>query len=414
VSHPDPLAADRRVAVVGIVALVVFVAIGVVSASLLTGSACDDLVPRPVADTSAPPEVREELAPVLDPLAQHLGDVRAVLSAVEPATASVVDGHLALLGGRAVVLDATPAAIDLDGRVVGSGTTLFALAWINDLTGQVDALQPMTTTLQPGPCLDTAVVGEPFAFHLDAGGGALLLLRVDEDGRDPDIELRDGSGRRWRAPLPSPTAPPGLLGDRTAGLLAGDLVLVARQGAGHEPEPVVLALEPADGSERWALTTSALPNDPAAGDAPIVWRPVAVTATTAVVVRDGSTLVGLDAMHGEVRWQRPLGGMLLDAAVVDGTLVVAVATEDGVTVEEIADSGEAARVGGLPAADTAVVLALDDGALVGTSSGWLLTGPAGERARDDAPAIMAGAHLDGATLLVVALDDGVVAVLLDG
>src|SRR5690606_8586714 len=101
------------------------------------------------------------------------------------------------------------ATFDPGVRLAGDGTGLFALAWMNDRTGQIDALLPLGTTLDPGSCVDTAVVGSPFAFHLDANGGEMLLLRVEEDAVDPHIELRDARGGVvWTAGIGVPVAPP--------------------------------------------------------------------------------------------------------------------------------------------------------------------------------------------------------------
>jgi outer membrane protein assembly factor BamB len=401
-AHPDPMAADRRVLTIGMIALVAFVMIGVVSASLFTASACRDLEPRVVTGLEAP---ATSIVPVevVAGLVDALGPMTGVLVAGDAPGAAVTDDGPVLLGSRAMTIGGqTPQAVEIGGRVIGSGPTLFAVAWINDLTGQIDALRPMTSSLEPGACLDTAVVGEPFAFHLDARDGALLLLRVEEDAADPEIELRDEGGRRWRAPLATPIAPPGVLGERVSGLVADDVVVVTRRAGAGEAEPAVVALDLRDGTPRWTRDASGLG---AVGDEPAWWRPEAVVDATVIVSRDRRTLVGLDVDDGTIRWERSLDGSLLAAGAVGGEVVVAVATATEVVVSQVAVvDGTAQPLGRLPASERAVVIGLDDAVLVGTSSGWLVAGADGGRATGNGPEILAGVHHDGATLLVVALD----------
>jgi hypothetical protein len=110
--------------------------------------------------------------------------------------------------------DLATAAVTLGaGTPVGSGLHLYSLALTNPLTGQVDALQPLDEELEGLTCQDTALVGSPLAFHLAASDGQLLVLRVEEDGDEPELELRDPvAGQVWAAGLRLPTAPAGLTG----------------------------------------------------------------------------------------------------------------------------------------------------------------------------------------------------------
>ncbi|MEX0705370.1 MAG: hypothetical protein WD041_02005, partial [Nitriliruptoraceae bacterium] len=175
--HPDPMAADRRVLVIALVAMVVFVSVGVVSAQLFAGSPCGDLAPSPSPVT--PTEVPSEASPfeaVLGP-ASGAWDVGFAADGL----VEVFDGRLAVTGPGMLTIGADGpdgGVLAAPARVVGGGDTLWSIAWMNDLTGQVDALVPIDEDLEVGTCVDTAVVGSPFAFHLDAGDGQLLLLRV--------------------------------------------------------------------------------------------------------------------------------------------------------------------------------------------------------------------------------------------
>jgi hypothetical protein len=121
------------------------------------------------------------------------------------------------------------AGFDAPAVVVGTGSTLYAVALMNETTGQVDAVQPLDADLEPaGGCLDAATVNVPFAFHLDANDGEALLFRVEEDSDEPELQLRDRGGIRWDAPLEVAIAPPGLLGERLA---------VVRRELFRAPEP---------------------------------------------------------------------------------------------------------------------------------------------------------------------------------
>jgi hypothetical protein len=233
------MSADRRVLAVAAISMVALVLVGVVSAQLFTRSACASIDPEPIADRSvaavAPAVAGEGVPDVGLVAAEALPDVpegnrdavTAAIASLEGAigplvTAAdvrgaeglrVVDGGVAAVGPVTTVLGAdgaeVQATVDVDeGTVVGSGSSLFSLALVNQLTGQVDALQAVDVGLAAGPCVDTATVGTPLAFHLDAGDGELLLLRTEEDGDEPAVELQ-GSGR-WQRLVhrAGPSAPP--------------------------------------------------------------------------------------------------------------------------------------------------------------------------------------------------------------
>ena len=344
-SATDPMAADKRVLIIGLVTMVVLLAVGVTGAALFTASACNDIELQRAADRAAGTdsatlldelEIGGELAQRLDGTLEDLeaafGPITGVADVGDATDLVALDGVAGAIGADRVTVVAgagssvlAGATFDEPAQVVGSGGQLFSLALVNPLTGQVDALAPVSPALDAGTCVDTAVVGEPFAFHLDAGDGELLLFRVEEDAAFPEVELRDGSdGRRWITPLDVPVAPPGILAERISGGLGENLVVAARRVIPGETEPVAVALGRGDGQARWEV-------DPSVLDAVIQETPVWVTVLAVdedVVLlgvaeeeaRDVITPVALSSGDGAVRWiAEPIAGSV-DVQVVGDTV----------------------------------------------------------------------------------------------
>lgn len=329
--HPDPMAADKRVMIIGVVAMIVLVGVGVVSGALFAGSACGDIEPAPmdapvaapdldaVLNTLAVPDGEEALQAAVDELAGTLGTVTGVADVTGATELTGLGGGVAATGRATVALDGAGAEVvaaasfDDPARVVGSGSTLYAVALMNELTGQVDALLPVDAQLAPGTCVDTAVVGDPLAFHLAAGDGELLLVRIDEDGDTPELELRDATvGRRWRAAFDVPMGPPGILAERITAAMDRELVVAGRRTIPGEEPAAVIAVDRRDGQTVWELDADALV-DAAAVDGP-VWVTVrevdddgvvvAVSPDTDGVVNDGAVRevwLVLDREDGAVR-----------------------------------------------------------------------------------------------------------------
>jgi len=295
--HPEPLAADRRVLVIGLAAMVAFVMIGAFSASVFTASACADIEVSDFDASALVADITDETGELTDldgVLRDGLGaDPGSIIAAVDltQLTADVADGDLHEIGigadtvgdprgagvelaplanGAVAVVVTTDAGVDVvaleagvavdagarfgpTARVVGDGSSLFVVAHINDLTGQVDAFRAVTGDLSTGQCVDTALVGSPFAFHLAAGDGDLLLLRVEENAADPLVELRDASGRQWATVVDVPVAPPGFLGERVTAAMGADVVATARRFVPGDGVPVITGFSRADGELTWTV-----------------------------------------------------------------------------------------------------------------------------------------------------------------
>ena len=364
------MAADRRVLIIGLVAMLVLVGVGVGSAALFATSACGDIDPRPATPGTAGDDIASVLGDGSDPAAAALGSlVEDLVEAFGPLTGvvdvtgatSVVEfgGAPAALGAVTTVLGpdgATPRAVasfEEPSQVVGDGDRLYSLALINPLTGQVDALVPLDAELEPGTCVDTAVIGEPFAFHLDAGGGELLLFRIEEDSDTPQLELRDAiDGRRWVADLDVPVAPPGILAERVAAALGDELVVASRRVIPGEEAPAIVAVGRDDGAERWrVLPATILERD--GSDEPRWLEVAGVGADLAVVTvamepdRERATLVAVDLADGAVRWRADPGDGPVDVRDVQvGPGQVWVAwQDDGEVVATSLDVRDGARLG---------------------------------------------------------------------
>ena len=418
--------------------MVGLILLGAVSGALFARSACADIgpsavtLPVTVTGTAAGPPVPEQLATLLPDaaatelaaldrglavLADHLGVVTgfALASGAQELTATTL-GPVAV-GSEVVQLAASGApartAVSLgSGTAVGSGAHLYSLALTNALTGQVDALQPLDAELGGLTCVDTALVGSPLAFHLDAGGGQLLLLRIDEDGDDPELELRDPvAGRVWGADLTLPTAPAGLAGARLTAGLGPELIVAGTRTGPGEPAPVLTAVARDDGTPRWSLDRDDLA---AIG---IELSSSAATRAEVIAVDDELVLVALrevtgegradeeaeqDARSvgaqqvialgvaaGELRWSLPLApGERVVSAVRSGEAVTVVSLDAGTvpgadTDGTIGTDGRDGSVGSAPGAQVRVRRVSGDGAEVGASTAVL--GP------QVSPAAIAGA-----------------------
>ena len=355
----DPLAADRRTLVVAVVAVVVLVSIGVVSASLFARSACEvlELGPLPAPATAEVPETvlasafedadeatHEAMADVIAALESEFGALIGITDVSGADQLARLPGAVAATGEIVVRLAADggdPRAVDVDeGEVVGDGAALYSLAVGNELTGQVDAFFPLDAQLEPGSCVDTAVVGTPFAFLLDAGDGELLLFRSEEDASTTEVELRGPAGPRWATAVALETAPPGVLGERLAGALTPDLAVVVTRTSPDDETPVVTALQRGSGRVEWTVSREELVGI-VSDDAPQSSAVVVVDDEQVIVElrreADGDreeaaapVIVALDAADGEVLWSEvavPTGPTL--DGVIDSSGRVLVAFEQG-------------------------------------------------------------------------------------
>lgn len=430
----DPLASDKRVLIIGVVSVVVFAAIGVTGAALFTDSACTGIQPEPSVRPSSVGSPDQVLGELLDHDQREVRDellagVAELEASLGPATgAAEVTGADRLLGladGRAVAVGASTRVIAAAGAaveatagfsppavVVGGGDGLFSLAWINDLTGQVDALTPLDTDLDAGTCLDTAVVGEPFAFHLDAGGGDLLLFRVEEDSAAPEIERRDADGRAWSMPLAVPTAPPGILAERVSARL-GPQVVVARRVIPGETPPAVTAFDRVSGAVAWEV-----PADEVlaiGGRAEPLWVEVLAVGDELAVLglsrdvdddRALAAVVAIDIAEGAVRWDVALDApaRLEDVAIGPEVVAVALGDDTGTEVRSlgIEDGAMILTFDALPGDDARFAARTDGSAVLVTGDATAILSADGRELR---PTTMPGrsrdvvVHQEATTLL---------------
>lgn len=439
----DPLSADKRTLAVAALAMVVMIAVGAVSAALFTGSACDALEPsaretaglqRDVADTLAGQLGlgQEDAVAVVDALDSVAGADAELLGAVAVGDADRLahaHGALAALGPDATLLGdgQVSAAVSYEepGTLVGDGTP-FAVAQVNDETGQIDALAPVDEDLQPGACVDTATVGTPLAFHLDAADGRLLTLRMSDEAENPEIELRGPGGPEWTTPVAVGAGPPGTVAARHDGAIGDELVVSARRAVSGERGPVVTGVERADGEVRFETSQATLAAEAPAGDRPL-WPEVVAVTEQAVVVsvsredEDGERgphrLVGLDPSSGEVAWssslslsEAPTAGRLTDAG-----LLVAAPDGDSQQLARI-DLGDGSEEVLHVASGQRVRLALEAGSLWAAVDAGLIRVPLGEGepASLQAPLLVRDVEATGGRLVVLlAVEDRAVAVWLD-
>lgn len=379
--HNDPMAADRRVLVIALAAMLVLVGVGFGSAALFATSACGDIDPRPQAPGAAATSLTAlaaegaidadetvALEEFVADLEGQVGELRDVTEVATGGALTPLDDGVAVVGGVTTVLGAEPAqvrasaAFEDPALIVGGGDRLYSLAYINPLTGQVDALLPLDGDLEPGTCADTAVIGEPFAFHLDAGDGELLLFRIEEDADTPQLELRDAvAGRRWVADLTVPVGPPGILAERVTAILGEELIVATRRVIPGEDEPAVVAVSREGGVERWQVAPSQVVEDPAEPQ----WLTargqgsgIAVVTVAAESDRDRAQLVAVDLEDGTVRWAASPGDGPVDLGAVqvasgqvwtawqqDGEVVLSSQdVRDGTVLGERRLVGEAARL----------------------------------------------------------------------
>jgi len=111
-SGDDLMAADRRTLVIGALAMVALVLVGVVSGSLFAGSACDDIAPRTVAAPAGTSDLQlldraldglgeeelTELRAQLTALSEELGGVTGVAAAPGATSLAATAGGVASLG----------------------------------------------------------------------------------------------------------------------------------------------------------------------------------------------------------------------------------------------------------------------------------------------------------------------------
>lgn len=332
--YEQPFAADVRTMVIAAAAMVLLVVAGVVSASVFAGPVCDRLAPAPLD----PPPVagpgpdavtagladgeRDRVGRVIERLSSEFGVVSGVAVAEDAERVAVTPRGPALLGRGATVLSGDGAAVEAavtfpGATVVGDGATLYALALENDVTDQVDALQPLDADLAALTCVETALVGSPLAFHLDAGGGELLLLRSSEDGEDVEVQLRDPTrGEVWSRGLEMPAASAGGQGAATSAVLAEGSVIVGRDVGLDAGVPALRGLARGDGEPVWQLTAAEIARhlgDEAGDDGA---REVEVLA-----VRGGEAVVAFGAPEGagpvRLVWIDVAGGTIVGHEVAD-------------------------------------------------------------------------------------------------
>jgi outer membrane protein assembly factor BamB len=422
----DPMSADRRVLAVAVVSMVALVLVGVVSAQLFTRSACDRIAPDPVdartvgiagpalldegatdvdlvLDEAFPTldaEGRDGLVAALAVLEDELGPLVAAADVRGAERLATVDGEVAALGAVTTLLDDGGTDVrttgDLDeGTVVGSGDAVYSLALVNPMTGQVDAVQPLDAGLTAGPCVDTATVGTPLAFHLDAGDGELLLLRTEEDGDEPAVELRDAAtGSVWSTPLDVGVAPAGVLAERVTARLGEDTVVVGWRTMADDEGDAVAALDRATGEVRWTAPVTPFREAARAEERPL-WIDVLAVDGDGVLVslvpEEGSglpstaTVALLDLVDGEARWTQDPGGHPPALAVPIAADWAIAAAEEGLEVTELdGATGELLGQSLGPAGREPRGAQLADGGLVVTAGSLLLVDGDATRGDEDA------------------------------
>jgi hypothetical protein len=441
------------------VVMFALVAVGVGTAAVFTRSACERLAPDAVPAGVAGSDVDAVLTEMVDDaearatltrsfgdIADLLGPVTGVADVTGAQRLAVGADGVAALGSTTTVLGPDGASVrsraDLDdGRPVGSGATLYSLAVANELTGQVDALLPLDGDLEGLTCVDTALINTPLAFQLAAGDGELLLFRVDEDGAEPELELRDPvAGSVWSTPVEVGVAQPGILGQRLTAAMSDDLAVMGRRTAPGDDPPAMTAADRDTGSVAWTIDRQdlgALP-DPelptrtdvvAAGEGLVV---VALTAepadgevaSDAADTTDGSDVGGdepvrlgvFDAADGAARWQLELdaGDVVRDVVVADGRVWAAIASvDDTISVVEFDPDGEVVASASV-AGGTGGVAALPDGGAFAVLDRGVVLADATDGGASAITWDVVGrdvvAHDGGVTALFETPDDGAVAV----
>lgn len=312
---------DRRVLTIGVITMVVFLLIGVGSAVVFARPACRLVAPTFVAldvtvDGANDPLVasgNEDLVAFVTDVNQvFAGDVWAV-NAPGTERLTVFGGRLAAVGTSVLMFDGmnrpTGQINFKEAAVVGGGDVLYALALTNPTSGQIDAIQPIDRDLNVGTCVELALVSTPLAFFVDAADGEVLLLRSDEDGEDPFVEVRDPDvGRRLDIPVDLTVGSAGQHGVRTAGVFYGDIIVFTQALTDATDDTVVWGIDRTDGSMRFTVSAEQVRD--AANIAGEVALPVRLNG-------DGVALVIADDD----------GVVLLDIASADGALTVTTDTD---------------------------------------------------------------------------------------
>lgn len=436
----DPLAADRRTLTIGAIAMVGFILIGVVSAQLFARGACGApadpvAVTATVVHPAALAEALEDGGGLTESLRNLFGAsmVTAFEAAGATSLAPVVPGGLLVAGeGRASTLtvDGSGHALDLLGQVAGDGTAVFDLVVPNALTGQVDALVPVTVDgMVPGGCVDTALVGSPFAFLLDAHDGEVLLLRSDEEGGGSIAQVRDVDGAVADVPLRLPAGQPGVLAERQSGRFGTTMVVTARRAAPGDGGPVVVVGGRADGTVYHEIGLADLVAA-TGGDADVPQRATVHTVGTATALlsvhpdpagggADGTAavLVRLELPTGALQAVGTLDGTI-GAAAVDGDRHLAVVALDGdlSALVTVGPDGSLSVTEALPG--TPVAAHFVDGRAVAATDRFLVVldgDPSGGHALDgDLRLLDVATAADGRLALLVATDaQGTVVIVTD-
>ncbi len=453
----DPTAAataDKRVLVIAVVVMLLLVSFGVVSGALFNPSACATIDPDPVAAGVAGgsddldrvlaatfPDTDQEtlgaMAGALDSLSERLGPVTGVAEVTGATGLGVTERGIAAIGPVTSSLDPggseVLARVDVgDGQVVGSGDTLWSVAAVNELTGQVDAVTPLDPELEARTCVNTSLINSPLAFALDARDDQLLLLRINEDGGEPELELRDAvQGRVWGPMLDIGIAQPGLQGARLTGRLGPGSVVTGMRTSPGDEMPVVTAVERDTGATAWLLGRDDL--DALLGGASLddemsqtatVWavgedRAIVSLAAdpddpAAAEVTFPTRLLALDLDGGELIWDAALGdGDAVGHVELDGdaTWITTVADGDEVGFERFDANGEVTLGTGTGGVEGRTAV-LDDGRVVTASdeSIGLIEQRESFAVGSDLQARDVVAHDDAVTLLLDGPDGGTIAV----
>jgi outer membrane protein assembly factor BamB len=459
-------AADKRVLVIAVVVMLLLVSVGVVSGALFNRSACATIDPDPVASgavggagdvdqvlAAAFPDTEEDarnaMAGALDTLSERLGPVTGVAEVTGATGLGATDRGVAAVGSVTSLLDAPGsevlARVDVgDGQVIGSGDTLYSVAAVNELTGQVDAVVPLDENLEAQTCVNTSLINSPLAFVLDAREGELLLLRIDEDGGEPELELRDPvEGRVWGPRLDIGIAQPGIQGERLTGRLGPELAVTGRRTVAGETEPVLTAVDRGSGEIVWTVDRDDLGDrlDAELPDAVEVWE-VGVDTIVAGLSTDAEPdddqqqrsaatvpprLVAFRTADGAVLWEQTLAaGDEVRHVAIDPTderrIWITIADDDGVrfTQREHHDGaddgeGELTTVTGTTGDDGSITV-LDDGRAVAVTADSLSIVDVGtnDAFAGDLSARDAVAHHGGLTVLFEGPDAGALAVTYGG
>jgi hypothetical protein len=431
----DPMSADRRTLITAALAMVALIIVGVVGAAIFTRSACSVIAPEPVAAPGPSGDVEAVLAEALGDLSEQErtglldglqilagGDGEVALAADVGAADALtdLDGNLVATGEATSVLsshaEVPGAEFDEEATIVGDGASLYAVAIVNELTGQVDALAALGPDLAEQDCTDTATVGVPLAFHLDAGDGHLLLFRVDDDGDGPHLELRGSDGPLWDADVAVGSGPPGVLAERLTAELGDGLLVAARRSLPDEDAPALAAHELGDGQQRWTLDPADLEPHAPAGQEALVPRVVAVDRDVIVVSlsREGddpsaTLLAGFDPADGSHVWTSDLGvqGVPRLIGELDEGLVLLVAQDELLEAVVVDRRDGEHRVLHATSGQRASAAVLGDHALIGVDRGVTRVRPEADAEAVPLPGRVADVSVDeGRVALLLRSNDG--------